>query len=199
MHSIQKHYGEKKELIEQQLEKFKSLASQSYFDELLFCLLTPGSNAQRCWKAVQELKALKHWNTRSITPLLAKRTRFHNMKTQRVLKARKDWKKIQSLLVMEDRKTLRNTLAQEVNGLGLKEASHFLRNIGKSDNQIAILDRHILKHLHLNDQIDSPEIRSPKHYLDIEQKFIAFSRSLNIPIDHLDLLFWSEENGEVFK
>ena len=54
---------------------------------------------------------------------------------------------------------LRNFIAENVKGYGLKEASHFLRNIGKSDNQIAILDRHILRNLKALDIIEEEKIK----------------------------------------
>ena len=84
-------------------------------------------------------------------------------------------------------------MAKEVNGYGLKEASHFLRNIGKSNNKIAILDRHILRNL------KEDKIKNHKHYLEVEQKFLDYASSESIPPDELDLLWWSKENGEIFK
>lgn len=76
--------------------------------------------------------------------------------------------------------------------------SHFLRNIGKRD--LAILDRHILKNLKNLKAIDElPKALTKKKYLEIEGKFKAFSNKIKIPIDELDLLFWSQETGEIFK
>ena len=121
------------------------------------------------------------------------------MKAKRIIEANIMWKTIQPLLQNKDRKQLRNQLAQQVNGYGLKEASHFLRNIGKSDSQIAILDRHILKNLKARKIIQDDNISSPKKYYGLEQQFLQFSRKVNIPLDHLDLLWWSQENGELFK
>ena len=58
----------------------------------------------------------------------------------------------------EDAVKLRNWLAENVKGYGLKEASHFIRNIGKSENKIAILDRHILRNLKLLDKRSSKNL-----------------------------------------
>lgn len=94
---------------------------------------------------------------------------------------------------------LRNALANEVMGLGMKEASHFLRNIGNGKN-IAILDRHILKNLLKYRAIKQlPATLTKKKYLEIEAKMLKFSRKTKIPMVHLDLLFWSEEAGRIFK
>ena len=92
----------------------------------------------------------------------------------------------------------RSFLAKNVKGLGLKEASHFLRNTGHEN--FAILDRHILKNLVKYEAIkEIPKTLTQKKYLEIEYDFKNFARRVKIPMDHLDLLFWSEETGEIFK
>ena len=77
--------------------------------------------------------------------------------------------------------------------MGLKEASHFLRNIGKSNNQIAILDRHILRNLRVEG------VKSRKDYFEIEKMFLKRASDEGVTADELDLIWWSKENGEVFK
>jgi N-glycosylase/DNA lyase len=93
---------------------------------------------------------------------------------------------------------LREWLVKNVKGIGYKEASHFLRNIGYKN--MAILDRHILKNLVRVGVLNSlPKSLSRTNYLDIEKKFLNFSKKINIAMDELDLLFWSMETGEVLK
>ena len=93
----------------------------------------------------------------------------------------------------------REWLVFNIKGFGYKEASHFLRNIGFGEN-MAILDRHILKHMVNNKVIpEIPKSITPKIYKDLEQKFISYANEVSIPPAHLDLLFWSEEAGEIFK
>ena len=159
--------------------------------------------AKKCWEAVEQLKLLEEWNIQNITRILKTKTRFHNNKASYLLNARQSFSIILPHLEnkFQNAKELRNFIADNVGGYGLKEASHFLRNIGKSDNEIAILDRHILKNL-IKLNVVSPKeatIKSKAHYQAIEQKFLAFSERTGIPIDSLDLLFWSNENGDVFK
>ncbi len=87
---------------------------------------------------------------------------------------------------------------QNVKGLGYKESSHFLRNIGYKN--LAILDRHILKNLKdLRVIRYIPKSLNKNKYLEIEDKFQNFSKRINISMDELDLLFWSIETGEVFR
>jgi len=84
-------------------------------------------------------------------------------------------------------------------GLGYKEASHFLRNIGLGED-LAILDRHILKNLALLGVIDKvPESPTKRLYIEIEKQMTAFSSQAGIPMGQLDLLLWYKEAGEIFK
>jgi len=41
--------------------------------------------------------------------------------------------------------------------------------------------------------------KNNKEYLEIEQKFIDFSKEVGIDIDELDLLLWSRKNGRILK
>ncbi len=199
MEELLKNYQLKKSEIIFALKKFKIQTKESQYKEFLFCLLTPQSNAQRCWQAVEEISALSSQNYETIFNILKTKTRFHKTKTLRILQAKENFKRIKSHLNNNNIKELRNLIVKTVNGYGLKESSHFLRNIGFSNNQIAILDRHILKNLHVLNLIKETKIKSQKHYLEIENIFLNFANSINIPPDQLDLLWWSQENGEIFK
>ena len=95
----------------------------------------------------------------------------------------------------------RDWLAQEkqVKGLGYKEASHFLRNIGVKGH--AILDKHVMRCLAEIGVIDSA--KSPpstrRKYLEVEQQLIRFARDIKVDFDELDLVLWSMKTGEVLK
>lgn len=197
--SLKSEYEERKDKIRARLTDFKNLKENEYFKEFLFCFLTPQSNAKKCWNAVEQISVLRKLNKNNIAEILKKNTRFHNNKTLYVMQSEETWNKIKTFLNENDRIKLRNFIAENVKGYGLKESSHFLRNIGKSDNKIAILDRHILRNLKALGIISDEKIKNPTHYMEIEQKFLSFSKSIDIPIDELDLLFWSRENGEIFK
>jgi len=186
--------------IKAKLKSFRNPSEEQQFKEFMFCLLTPQSNAQRCWQAVLEITSSDNFpNEKTINRILSKKTRFHNTKTKRILNAKSSFNKIKSQLNNKNIKELRQFLADNVSGYGLKEAGHFLRNIGLSNNKIAILDRHILKNLHKEGIIKEPKISSPKNYLELEQAFFNYAKSINTPVDELDLLWWSQENGEIFK
>ena len=140
--------------------------------------------------------------------LIAKRlrgvVRFHNNKASYLVEARKIFIKksklgIRKRLISDEPLAIREWLAENIKGLGFKEASHFLRNIGLGKG-LAILDTHILKNLKKYNLIDKiPKTVSSKQYLDIECKMREFSNKVHIPLDELDLLFWSHETGFIYK
>lgn len=126
--------------------------------------------------------------------------RFHITKAKRLLVIREGYAEIEKLLTKShtDIPALRDAIIELVPGFGLKEASHFLRNIGFSG--LAILDRHIFKHL-LSLKIIGrmPKSLTRKRYLSIEKKWLKFSAACGISMEELDLLFWSMETGEIKK
>ena len=193
-------YNEKREVIKQRLSDFKKIAKdEDLFYELCFCILTPQSKAKLCWKAVEDLKKNDFLN-KDINPLnfLIGRTRFQNNKSKYLIQAKVKYKEIIENLRKLNAYEMREWLIENINGISYKESAHFLRNIGKRD--LAILDRHILKNLYEHKVIEEiPKTLSKKKYLEIENKFKEFSNKLNIPMDELDLLFWSKEEGSVFK
>ena len=193
------HYKSLKKEIKQRLRQFSALPASDYFYELCFCLLTPQSNAQKCWQAVEKLKKCRFQGNR-IELCLRQNTRFYRNKAGYIKEAMKKWAEIKKKI--EETKNpvlLRDWLVKNAKGLGYKEASHFLRNIGRSYNKIAILDRHILRNLKRYGVVKEIPNLNKKNYLLIEKKMIAFSRKISIPLDELDLLLWAKETGNVFK
>jgi N-glycosylase/DNA lyase len=85
-----------------------------------------------------------------------------------------------------------------VRGLGYKEASHFLRNVGYRG--YAILDKHILARLAELEVIEGPRPASTKKkYVALEEKMKLFAERIAIDFDELDLLLWYTKTGEILK
>ncbi|MBI5229452.1 N-glycosylase/DNA lyase [Candidatus Micrarchaeota archaeon] len=210
LESLKKIYEAKKAQIKKQLHSFRRVFSESderIFEELCFCLLTPQSKAKKCDGAVRTLSNsgfLLNGTEEQIKNTLRKCVRFHNNKARYILNARKLFTEDGRLRIkklLAEHKTnieLRDWLVENVKGVGMKEASHFLRNIGNGKN-LAILDRHIMKNLKELGVVESTEIASMKKYLEYEKRMRAFSKRIGIPLEELDLLLWSEETGEIFK
>ncbi len=185
-------------------QKFRQLGDKEIFPELCFCILTPQSKALNCWDSVLELQKtglLFNGNNKKIKKILRKKVRFHNNKAKYIVENRKLFFENGlkgKIFNGKSKEETREWLAENVKGYGYKEASHFLRNIGFRD--LAILDRHILKNLVNLGVIDKiPKNVNKKNYLAIEKKFRQFSEKIGIPMDELDLLFWSSQTGKVFK
>ena len=209
LNGIRKIYKEIKPTIEKRLENFKNVwktyDDDHLFAELSFCLLTPQSKAVVCDKAIKSLlenDILLSGSKEEIQEHL-KGVRFKRNKSGYIVLARNmffsDGKFTLREKIKDDIFSTREWFVKNVKGMGYKEASHFLRNIGFGEN-ISILDRHILKNLTLLKVIDEvPKSLTKKKYLEIEDNMREFSKDINIPLDHLDLVFWYKEAGKVFK
>jgi N-glycosylase/DNA lyase len=208
---LKKSYEKKNLEIKKRLEDFKRIwkkSNEDVFIELCFCLLTPQSKAKAVDKAIKSLLGknllLSGNKEQMIKELKNSGVRFHKNKTNYIMKARKFFTNngkidIKSKLNSGTADEKREWLVENVKGLGYKEASHFLRNIGFGF-ELAILDRHIMENLMKYGVIDEiPECLSRKCYLSLEEKMKKFSKQVNIPLAELDLLFWSEKTGEIFK
>ncbi len=202
INQLKEEHKKKELIIKNRLNDFKSIKEDEYFYELCFCLLTPQTNAKMADRAIQQLKARKFHENNFNPVLYLEGIRFLNNKSRYLLEAKEklDLIKEKLKILKDDPIQLRLWLIENIKGMNYKESGHFIRNIGLSNNGISILDRHILKNLHkLNVISEIPNPLTKKQYLEIEQKFLNFSKEVNIPIDELDLLFWSMETGEVFK
>ncbi len=207
---LKQFYEKQKDPVQKRLQEFRQVLERDdhdVFAELCFCLLTPQSSAKTCWAAVTRLKEkslLLKGAPGELEPLLND-VRFNESKAKYIVQAREQFSKNGDLQVKPHLRSfvnnyeLREWLVENVNGLGYKEASHFLRNVGLGE-EFAILDRHILRNL--KDFGVLPEIPTSltkKRYLEIEEKVRRFSRQIGIPMGELDLLLWSKETGWIFK
>ncbi len=201
---IEHHYLTHKEAIRVRLSEFQSIPPSEYFYELTYCLLTPQSSAAHAEQAVAQLRnAGFHSQYTDPEPILRRKKyyiRFHRTKTRHLILMKKEFSVIaQKLSEPASAFDLREWLVMHIIGLGYKEATHFLRNIGKN-NGLAILDRHILRTLERLGVIDSiPNSINKNRYLEIEQRFKIFSYNIGIVLDELDLVLWSMGTGEIRK
>ncbi|MGL6024544.1 MAG: N-glycosylase/DNA lyase, partial [Cetobacterium sp.] len=94
---------------------------------------------------------------------------------------------------------MREWIVKNIRGMSYKEASHFLRNIGFGDD-LAILDRHILKNLVRLEVINEiPKTITPKLYKEIENKLREYCKEVQIPMVNMDLILWYLEAKDIFK
>ncbi|MFZ4621678.1 MAG: N-glycosylase/DNA lyase [Bacteroidota bacterium] len=201
---LQRSYQGRKERIRQRLNEYAAVPEQQYFYELVYCLMTPQSSAVNAGKAQKEFEQLGLLvNDVDPEPVLFNKEhyiRFHHSKAEWIREMKGHFPEILSVTIGElPAFEKREWFVKNVKGLSYKEATHFLRNIGKN-NGLTILDRHILKNLKQYGVIRSiPSSLTRKHYYSIEKKFTAFAQQVGISVDELDLLFWSNETGEILK
>lgn len=211
-YEIEKTYNQIEKKIKKRLDEFKKIwnegSDEDIHVELSFCILTPQSKARNAWKAITELrdnKVLYTGSPEEISPYL-NIVRFKNNKAKYLVELREQMKdsngKIKTKEIFMKIPTThekREWIVKNIKGMSYKEAGHFLRNVGFGED-VAILDRHILKNLVRLEIIDDvPTSISPKLYKEIEEKLRAYCKYVGIRMDEFDLLLWYLEAGEIFK
>lgn len=198
--NLQKEYYKKKNIIKRRLKEFNNFPhdKHSLFLELCFCICTPQSQAKKVAEVINRdnLGVLLYSTQSELEQILRTKTRFHKNKSRYIVHARKLINELEKLST--NSQEAREWLVENIIGLGYKEASHFLRNIGYKD--LCIIDRHVIT-IMLSENVfnkqDMPS--SPKHYLRLEKKIRDYAKKINIDVDELDLLMWSLRTGYVFK
>ena len=192
-----------------ELKLLPSEAKDDYrlFEELAFCIFTANTSAEMGAKAVDAVRnVLINGSADEMTRRLEGIYRFNNIRPAHIIHTRNYLKNTLNFQLKNKIKSFKNkdelrnffALNKDVKGLGMKEASHFLRNIGFRG--YAILDRHIINSLNefgVLSTNDKP--KNAKEYLETEQKFIDFSKQAGIDMNELDLLLWSRKNGRILK
>lgn len=201
---LQKLFTERRADIRQRLADFAAVKPNDRFYELCFCLLTPQSSAVHADIVVRALKAIDYQLVgQNVLHLLREPEcyiRFHNVKHARLAIAREAWPEITAVIERSDLEVRerRDLLARTVHGFGLKEASHFLRNIGVRG--LAIIDRHLLTNLVRCGVYGSiPPLSTARAYREVEDRYSSFCNDIGIDMDEVDLLFWCAQTGHIFK
>ncbi|MFH1448667.1 MAG: N-glycosylase/DNA lyase [Candidatus Micrarchaeota archaeon] len=172
--------------------------NKDWFSELCFCILTANYTAEGGVKIQNAVNDFSKLPLKQIQGKL--RTyghRFPNARANYILVARKHKGKLNALCEMKNSNERREWLVANVKGLGYKEASHFLRNIGFFD--VAIIDRHILNVLEEYGIIKKPKTMARKRYLEIEGTLREIASELRVSLGELDFYMWYMKTGKVLK
>lgn len=196
------HYEKEKKTIKSRLKEFsengKKLDSKGLFTELAFCICTPQSKAVKVAEVIHigNSDKLLRMNHAQLSEFLRKNTRFHNNKAKHIIHARQYVKELSNL--PKGSFEAREFLVKNIKGIGYKESSHYLRNIGYRD--LCIVDRHVINLMHeLGVFSDTSTPSTPKRYLEMEQKIKDYATKYGYDVDELDLALWSVKTGHVFK
>jgi N-glycosylase/DNA lyase len=192
-----------RKLISSRIKEFKETGkknSEEIFKELCFCILCANYNAERCIKLQSVIgngfltlseKCLRK-------ELKINGYRYPNVRTKYIVEARIFQNSIKCIIAsFNDEDKLREWLIENIKGIGPKEASHFLRNIGYTN--FAILDFHIIDILIRNGLFEKKKSLTKREYLKVEELLRKISRKVNLNLAELDLYLWYIETGKVLK
>lgn len=87
--------------------------------------------------------------------------------------------------------SLRRALIEICPGIGPKQASHYLKNIGLTNN-MAILDRHIMKYLEISggNRICRNNVSEIDKYEEVEKHFVDLASNFGFPASVVDQALW---------
>lgn len=206
-----KSYEEKQSAIKTRMAEFEELRRADdarLFEELVYCIFTAGASARMGLNSVERVRPhLQSGTHEHLAEALTGAHRYPLARAGYIIQTRNYLIEECSLRLREkldsfgdDVEARRDFFAanRQIKGIGYKEASHYLRNIGYRG--YAILDKHILRTLHEFGVIDSPDPPgTKKKYLAVEESMRRFSAAVRIDFDELDLLLWSNKTGEILK
>ena len=189
--------------IDNRIDEFSSVTGSGIdeiFKELCFCIMTANCGAKKCIEVQQRIA--DGFLTYSEDELKKKFKefgyRFPNIRAKYIIEARDYLSELENKLNSDlDETDLRNWIVKVIKGLGYKEASHFLRNIGYRD--FAIIDFHIIDLLVKFNIIERPKTLTKKKYLEIEAILKKLGDKLYLDMGKLDLYLWYMETNEVLK
>ena len=177
------------------------------WEEMVFCFFTGGCSAKMGLRSIDAVRPLLGDGTQpEIASALTGVHRYPNARARYVFASRSFLKEHCNLELrakleaFDCRLERRDWLVREkgIKGLGYKEASHFLRNIGLKG--YAILDKHVLKCLAELKIIDTPKPPNTRSkYLRVEDQLRDLTERTKIDFDEMDLVLWSMKTGQILK
>lgn len=212
--TLKKSLSERRGEIRKKLAGFrrvlKTADDAEIFEELAFCIFTAGASAKMGLKSITAVRPviLTATTEKQFSRLLKKHGahRFPNERARYLLHTRNYLRdehglEMRRLIMSFENPAERRAYFAEnpgIKGIGFKEASHFLRNIGFGG--YAILDKHIMNCLFELGVTDDPApLANGKRYVEIEDALRRYAKRHGFDMDELDLLLWSEKTGVVLK
>ncbi|MFX0145142.1 MAG: N-glycosylase/DNA lyase [Candidatus Hodarchaeota archaeon] len=195
--------NETKALIDSRLAEFSFIKNQpkeEIFKELCFCIMTANCSATKCIEVHEYVG--EGFLTLSEIELANKFKelgyRFPNIRAKFIVEARENLSQLEQVIKSENNgNDLREWIVRTIKGIGYKEASHFLRNIGYTE--YAIIDFHIIDLLVRYNITEKPKTMTKTKYLEIETLLKDIGNELNLNMAELDLCLWFLETGKVLK
>jgi len=190
-------------IIQNRIKEFSSIKKggiAKIFKELCFCIMTANCGAAKCIEVNDRIDEgfLNLPEEELVNKFKEFGYRFPNIRAKYIIEARNSISELESMINSNiNEMKLREWVVKNVKGIGYKEASHFLRNIGYKN--LAIIDFHIVDLLVKYDLIEKPKSMTKKKYLEIENVLKQLGRELHLDMAKLDLYLWYKETGKVLK
>ncbi len=208
---IKRTHRERRAEIRRRLHEFELIletgSDEKLWEEMVFCFFTGGCSAKMGLRSIEATRhLLMSASQPEIADALVGSHRYPNARSRYITFTRGNLfgngriSLKRKLVSFTDPLERRDWLVKDpgIKGLGYKEASHFLRNIGFKG--YAILDKHVLNCLGELGVIGDPRPPSTRaRYLEAESRLKAFSFELGIDPDEMDLVLWSIKTGEILK
>lgn len=174
----------------------------AWFKELCFCLLTANFSAFRSFSITNVLDRsglLREANEQKLSyELMRMGHRFPRARARYIVAARTRLDEIYRTIPPLGDHDARRWLVDAVKGLGMKESSHFLRNIGRKD--LAIIDRHVARVAVRYDLTpEVPKSMTKRRYLAFERALGPVAELTSLSLAELDLYLWYTAKGVVFR
>ncbi|MFC1803268.1 N-glycosylase/DNA lyase [Thermoproteota archaeon] len=196
-----------KKMVDERMEEFRmvhEMDTYKWYEELVYCLLTAYSSAlmgQKCVDALSNDNVLLEGSKDDIRECLVDTGhRFPNKRAEFIYNTQYLAPIIKKTIQgFKDSKVTREWLVENIKGLGWKEASHYLRNIGYFD--LAIIDRHIINNLreYRIIELDPNKGLKKKRYLSVEETLNQLADEVGLQPGELDLYMWYRKTGKVLK
>jgi len=185
-----------------EFEKFLKHDDKKIFEEMTYCVFAANSSAEMAKTALKHLKPILWSGTlNEYQRAVHKKVRFYNVRSKYLYHNRNKIKELGGLKThLKDKNPheRRAFIKDNFKGFGLKESSHFLRNIGYRG--YCIIDKHVLNVMtDLNVLKNNNPPKNEKEYFEIERKIQKFAEKENYDIDELDLALWSFKTGKVMR
>ena len=93
------------------------------------------------------------------------------------------------LYSVNDPHDLREFLINHFSGIGPKQASMFIRNIGFSYD-LAILDKHVINYMQVTNMCKNIGIPGKKEYLSVEAELVKYASDIGYKVGFVDWAIW---------
>lgn len=190
-------------LVNQRMKEFRLVrqSEEKLFSELCFCILTANFTASGGLKIQESIgdgftKLSREELIRNLRNL---GHRFAESRADYIVEARRFYGMLNHIISsLKDPERARTWFVENIRGLGYKEASHLLRNIGFED--VAIIDRHVMQFLFEHGLLEQiPRRLSASKYIELEKLLRVIAKKLNVTLGEFDLYIWYVMTGKILK